>query len=232
MRILIFGTSYVGDYGRREIVSLWARLTRKLNPDVDMLLIDSASPVDLAPIMKESRINVFQFGDNPGHFNVTGKDGWGRSFCKGVEFAIHQGYDYTVALDTDLLFVKPVTPIIEKMHECGIKVAMPMAYPYAFTETALFFANVDYLREIDFGTKYDWEHPPPQTRETIPERRVERIFGDDLFCLYLRGYRNHANTAKWDNFEEKIYPYGGEWYHGGNDIGLYHRFLRMNKVEL
>lgn len=232
MKTLIFGTSYVGNFARREVVSLWAQLTRRLNPDTDILLIDSASPVDFSAITKENDINVFRFDDNLGHFNITGKDGWGRAFAKGVTYAIEAKYDYVVALDSDLLFVKSVGPIINKMHECGVKVAMPMAYPYAFTETALFFASVPYLHNVNFVAKYDWEHPPPQTKETIPERRVERIFGDDLFCLFLRGYRNHSNSATWQNFEERTFAYGGEWYHGGADIGLYHRFLRMNKIQL
>lgn len=235
-RTLIFATSYVKDFTRRDVVKLWAKVTAKLNPDHDMLLIDSASPVDPREFLgwsdydSDKPINrvVYRFDDNIGHLSANGRDGWGRAFCKGVQIAIDRGYDYIAHLDSDLIFCKPVEPIIAKLHRSGVKVAMPMSYPYLFTETAVLFVSVPYLKEIDFIARYDWDHPVPGR---IPELRCEDIFGDDLFCLPLRGLRNDGNQVSWQTFDRASF-YGMDFLTHSADTGLYDRLLRKNGVAL
>jgi GT2 family glycosyltransferase len=235
-RTLIFATSYIADFTRRDLVSLWAKVTTKLNPDHDILLVDSASPVDPreflgwadysvgAPITR----SVYRFPENIGHLNITGKDGWGRGFCKGIEIAIERGYEYMAHVDSDLIFCRPVEPIIEKLEKYGVKVAMPMGHPYLFTETAALFVSVPYLKEIDFVGKYNWEVP---VAGRIPEMRCEDIFGDDLFCLPLRGMRNDGNLITWKNFD-KMFPYGLDFFTHSQDMGLYDRLLKKNGIKL
>jgi hypothetical protein len=63
-----------------------------LNPDIDTILIDCASPFDPRVFIKD--IEVFRFADNVGAINKGGKDGAGRSITKGMEIAVERGYDY------------------------------------------------------------------------------------------------------------------------------------------
>lgn len=227
-RTLIFGTSYIADYARRNVVDLWARVTAKLNPDTDISLIDSASPIRPESFLS-SRIQIFQFGDNVGHLNITGKDGWGRAFCKGIELAISGGYDYVAHIDSDMLFARSASQIVAKIARTGVKVACPMAHPYLFAETACLFASVPYLKEIDFVKQYDWEHP---AGKPIPEVRCEQIFGDDLFGLPLKGIRNDGNAVTWLNFDHRAAAYGLDFFTHSADFGLYERFLRLNGIRL
>ena len=140
MKTLIFSTSYCHDQASRYLVNLWAGLTRGLNPDTDILLIDSASPC--LPDLSDSGVKVWSFPDNIGHFGKTGKDGWGRAFCKGLSEAIDGGYEQAVFIESDLLFSRPVAGFLEKMDRMGIPFACPMAAPYQFLETGLMFMDV------------------------------------------------------------------------------------------
>lgn len=228
---LIFATSYVGDFARRDLVKLWANVTTKLNPGVDILLIDSASPVDPRQFLGwedypgDGR-SVYRFPDNIGHLNITGNDGWGRAFCKGIEIAIDGGYDFIAHLDSDLIFCKPVTPIVDKLRRSSVKVAMPMGHPYMFTETAVLFASVSYLRDIKFIERYNWSKPK---NGKIPEVQCEEIFADELFCLPLRGMRNDANVITWQNFD-RSFPYGLDFFTHSSDADLYERMLKKNGI--
>ncbi|MDE2097112.1 MAG: glycosyltransferase [Patescibacteria group bacterium] len=230
-RTLIFGTSYVGNYTQLETFALWAKVTRKLNPDTNILVVDSGSPLDLHKAAQENQIQIFHHEDNIGHLNATGKDGWGRAFTTGIQSAFLGEYDWIAALDCDLIFAKPVGPVIEKLARTNIKVAMPIATPFLFTETALCFASVPYLEKIDFIGKYDWQNPPRDQPFNIPEVRCEKIFADDLFVLLLRGYRGHGGSVTWGNWD-RCAAYGLDWLHAVPDMGLYRRMLRMNGVDV
>lgn len=234
--ILIFSTSYVGDFARRDLVKLWAKVTTKLNPNTDILLIDSASPVDPRqflewPEYQDGEIaprRIYRFDDNIGHLNISGQDGWGRAFCKGIQIAIDDGYDFIAHIDSDLIFCKPVRPIVDKMMNIGVNVAMPMSHPYMFTETAVLFVSVPYLKEINFIQKYDWQKPK---NGKLPEIRCEEIFADELFCLPLRGMRNDGNFINWQNFD-KSFPYGLDFFTHSSDAGLYDRMLKKNGIQV
>src|SRR5579872_7105927 len=114
-RTLIFGTSYIADQQAKWLLQQWAAVTRKLNPDADMLVIDSASPVQFRLV--DLDIRSLGFTDNVGHLSRTGRDGWGRAFCFGLETALREKYDYAVHIECDLLFARPVAPIIKRMAE-------------------------------------------------------------------------------------------------------------------
>lgn len=231
-RTLIFGTCYVGTYQALQVIELWAKVTRKLNPDKPIMMFDNASPMNISAALAANDIELYQIGDNIGHLNATGKDGWGRSFSVGVQYAIDAGYDWIVHLDYDLIFAQPVAPTLAQMAKAGVKVAMPIAMPHMFTESALLFASVPYLQEIDFIGKYDWANPPRDGNVyNIPECRCERVFGDDLFLLNLRGYRGHFGGIGWQNFD-KIAAYGLTWLHKMQDYSLYGKLLRLNGVEV
>jgi hypothetical protein len=227
-RPLIFGTSYVPTRERLRVVELWAKVTRKLNPDCDIILIDSASPVNLKEVCDATGIEYWSFPDNIGHLNLTGKDGWGRAFCKGVEVAIERGYEYFVNLDSDLIFCKPCLPIIERMRCDGVKAAAPMDHVYLFLETAVSFYQTAYMQESRFIESYNWEKGPT---DAAPERQLEVLFSDRLWCLPLRGYRNDH----WEVTHATIrtnFPYGLDYLTHVSDFSLYNRLLQMNGIEV
>src|SRR5712672_1907335 len=119
MKPLLFGTCYVADEAMRDLVIRWSILNRRLNPGLDILLVDSNSPFDprhflptKAPL--HANVVVRRFVDNIGHLSRGGADGWGRAFCAGIEFAIQSGYSHIVYIDADMLFARPVMPILEK----------------------------------------------------------------------------------------------------------------------
>lgn len=229
MRVLIAGTSYVATYERRELVKLWAKLNWHLNSDCDMLVVDSASPYDPAEFLSEYRsIKHFRFHDNIGHMSANGVDGHGRAFCKALQMGLDGGYDYTLMVDTDMLFARPVKPVFLRMQNSRVKVAAPMDFQYHFLEEGLAFFDMGWVKRTEFIQRYDWEHPMPNT---LPERRFEILAGDDLWVLPFRGIRNDGNLISWNNVDAG-FPHGWDFFSHSSDFSLYKRFLRVNGITL
>lgn len=238
MKTLIMGTSYIaaGNEGAQgygpKLVNLWARLTRHLNPDSDILIVDSASPVDVSEATAPVDLTVLQLGDNVGHINVSGRDGWGRAFCAGVKEAIDLKYDCIAYCDVDIIFARPVGPIIEKMAKFGVKAACPMDCQYSFLENGLMFLDVAYLRDSDFVGRYNWES---RTRSAdpmeIPEMVFERLMEDVLFTLPLRTYRDDMKRLTPNNIEH-AFAYGIDAVTHLASIECYERFLEMKGIVL
>jgi hypothetical protein len=205
MRTLIFGTSYSDSQEKRWVIQQWDRITRQLNPGTDTLIVDTEAPAFPHNVSIDE---IYRFPDNPGHLSKTGQDGWGRAFCKGLEIATLRNYDYAVHIEADLLFARPVAPIIERMARFGVGAAAPMANPYQFIETALLFLDMRWVREADFIARYDWEHPP--LGGPLPEQRVESILSDKFFALPLRGARNDLGTITPRNMGQ-MFPQSIDW---------------------
>ena len=219
MRQLIFSTSYCHDQASRYLVSLWAGLTRRLNPDADIILIDSASPC--LPDLSDLDINVWSFPDNIGHLGKTGKDGWGRAFCKGLSDAIALDYSQAVFIESDLLFANPIGPTLEKMWRMDVPFACPMAAPYQFIETGLMFMDVKAMDRHALIENYNWEKP---VANEPPERRIENILSPWLFTLPFRGCRNDYGYATAKNFDE-AFPFGCDYITHCDDFAVYKKFL-------
>ena len=255
-KILILGTSYVGPgaqgYGDR-LVTLWARLALHLNPGIHVTLIDSASPTAPAEFLRPLGFKamtitedsafrmdltapgtVLTWTDNVGHLNSTGVDGWGRSFCKGIDVAISHGFDYLAYMDADIICTDPVRPIIAKMKASGVKAACPMDTSYNFIENGLMFLDVRYLKASKFVARYDWRSRSgrTQTPQNIPEYEFEKLLGDALFTLPMRGIRNDFNRITVNNLEH-AFPYGGCSFltHCG-DFAVYQRLLELKGIAL
>lgn len=206
-KTLIVGTSYVQGAAASELFRMWADLTTRLNPGVDVLVIDSASP-QILPVTRWSQsFDLTSFNTNIGHLSAGGRDGWGRAFSAGVRNAIDFGYTWLANIECDLLFARPVAEVIAKMVRNGVKAAAPMAIPYQFIETGLSFWNVDYLREIDLIGRYDWEHPP--TNGLLPEQRIGEICAGEMFALPLRGFRNDTRMSA--EQLPRLFPTGIDW---------------------
>ena len=237
IRPLIFGTCYVDTVEKRHVVTLWARLVTHLNPTVPVLLVDSASPFDpgrflteIPEIAARTDFSIHRFDDNIGHLSKGGRDGWGRAFCHGLDaargIATHVAY-----IDADMLLARPVMPILKKMARTGVKIACPLDLAYLFVENGIVFAEVDYLRESEFILKYDWRNSPvPESADSFPERRFEKIVEHDLFLLPLRGVRNDFDRVNVENVMS--WPYGLDFITHCKDARVYDRFLEVNGISL
>ena len=222
MKTLIFGTSYIAGQQSRYVFGLWLNLVQKLNPDSDILVVDSASP-DMPGFL--GRVKYLQLGDNIGHLGHGGQDGWGRAFCAGLQHAIDHGYDSVVHIETDLLFARPVGEIMDKMSRSRVLAAAPVAAPFQFIETALMFLSVGYVQSINLIGKYDW-HKAEQT--PFPEVRIERIIQERLFSLPLKGLRNDLDLLTVKNMAG-MFPDGVDWLTHCRDPAVYREFLRVNE---
>lgn len=247
---LIVGTSYIGDdgaqcYGSR-IVELWARLAIGLNFDVPVILIDSNSQIDPLSFLSKydftsdidylkNRIDnrvVFSFDENVGHLNTTGRDGFGRAFCKGVEIASKYNFTHVAYMDSDIIFSQSVIPIIEKMVRSGVKICCPLDTTYFFIENGLMFYDVKYMIESKFVERYDWENRKRDMNPmAIPEVVFEDLIKDELFLLPLRGMRDDFDRLTVNNISS-AFPYGIDYLTHVKDFRVYERFLEMKGIVL
>lgn len=170
------------------------------------------------------------FSGNIGHLSLGGGDGWGRSFCKGLEIALSSGYEYVVYLEPDLIFAPKVMPIVEKMRRCGVKAAAPMDTVYHFIANEIMFLDVAYLRESRFVERYDWANPPPLHYLTTPEKRCEDLLKDELWILPIRGLRNDHHMLTRENIgrRDKVFPLGLDYLTHCRDFALYEMFMQIN----
>lgn len=224
MKTLIMGTSFIQGAAAAETFRIWAELTQRLNPGVDVLVVDSASPMELPYFPPPLKYMMLE--NNIGHLSRGGQDGWGRAFSAGVKYAIDKGYDWLANIECDVLFAKPVEEIFAKMTRANVKCCAPMAMPYPFTETGMSFWSVPYLKEIDLVGRYDWEHP--KNNGLLPEQRIDAICEDDMFALPLRGFRN---DTRWTTDQlQRMFASGIDWI-THSELPVLRRFLEMNGFE-
>lgn len=218
-RVLIFGTSYVDRQERKWLLDQWVRINRKLNPECDLLIVDTPGGFDF-----EVDVETYRFEDNIGHLTRTNKDGWGRAFTHGVEHGIAAGHDYIVHIETDLLFARPVMPIISLMDGFKLPWLSTQANPHSYMETGLFFMDAE--RTDDYGVieQYNWENPP-EDRMFFPERRMRALLGEYLFYLPLQGMRDDVAHGRVDL--RKSFPYGMDWL-THSTVACYRTFMDMN----
>lgn len=226
-RILIYGGTFVDTEEGRGMVRLWSKVVRGVNPDCDVLIIDSVSPFD-PRVFLDGHVEVVGFEKNVGHLCRGGQDGAGRTFCEGMLIAAERGYDYCVHMETDLLFARPVRPIVEKMARTGVKVGALATKYYQFLEWGISFFNVRHMMESRFVERYCWETAPTWP---IPEVRIEQLLSDDLFILPFRGMRNDMNEANEANLAG-MFPYFPPDYITRATLPLCHEFLRLNGIQV
>lgn len=205
MKMFVFGTCYAPTNEKVGELMRWIKLLAHLNPDsIDCLLIDSNSIEAHHDRHLNPLIGIYRFPDNIGHLSRGGRDGWGRAFSMGLQYAIDHQYDYAVHIEGDSLFRLPVKPICEQMAQEGIKVAsVPVGYGEAqrstWVETGLMFFDVEYLRTSNFIAGYDW---PNRTAKPQPEIVIRRMLGDDLVMLPLKAERSDRGEITVDNVTE------------------------------
>jgi Methyltransferase domain len=224
-RILIFGTSYVDNQDRANLANYWIELNQKLNPDCDLLVVDTPCATFKMEWPAAPNLSIFSFSDNIGHLSRKGRDGWGRAFTKGLQLAVEQGYDYVVHVEADSLLRLPVRPVVQQMAEEGTAaVSTPVKHHGRdlpeWAETGLMFFSVKYVRDSKLISKYDWER---RTVSPTPEIVVRRLLASSLKMMPWKALRankhhdiNSRNLSTWDL----------DWItHTHSDVACYRMFF-------
>lgn len=183
MRILIFGTIYVDTPEKHRLAGQWVRLHSLLNPDCDLLLVDSASPMPLD--FDAPRLHIMQLGDNIGHLARGGRDGWGRAFCAGLRCGMDEEYDYVVHIEGDSLCRLDVVDVCESMtlhyeNVLSVPVRGTKRDEVNWTETGLMFFDAQWLKDSAFVDAYNWPDGANKRYPHTPEAVIQEILGDDL----------------------------------------------------
>jgi hypothetical protein len=192
-----------------DLMLTWYNLSRKLNPGVDYLIIDHASPIcpllhlddgwnvhhfaDSDEIITQESPKLFaRFKDALGHPNYDGireACGSDRGWTRLIDIAIASKYDMFVYVEADLLCVRPIAELIAQMKKPAA--CANMVYHGVFPEIGVFLAKPAHLARINFVKKYNWKGP------TYPagEYRAWQILYESMQFLPLKGERNRFRTA-------------------------------------
>jgi len=222
---MIFGTSYIDSQERKWLAEQWLRVMRLVNPGIPIGIVDTPGPVEWQPMGKDDSLYDwhFTYPDNIGHLTKTGRDGWGRAFSCGIDQAIDQGYDYAVHIECDLLFAKPVMPIIKRMLLNNIKAVSTAAMPHRMIETGLLFLDLEYAHESRLVERYDWQ---TSSLIELPERRMEKLLGDDLYLMPWWGFRDDDKVLQPATMTSH-FPAGMDWLTHAS-VPCYKRFMDIN----
>lgn len=222
-RILIFGTSYVASAAAAFTYRLWAHVLRERNPGAYILAVDTRAEFGSTRI---DGVDVLQLPDNIGHLSKNGRDGWGRAWTRGIDFGLSDDeFEWIAHVEADLLCAVPIADIVAKMERANVKIAMPVASPYGFPETALMIARTDYLRESRLVERYDWATSDPAK---LPEKRIAELTAPDLFLLPMQGARIDRPITLAGLYE--AFPDGMDWITHAQPA-LLRAFLRMNGIS-
>lgn len=239
MRTLLFQSVHLQNDAEARLFDVACTLLRRLNPGMDLLLVDNASPIAPASIVRDAAIldlqhddgsavlrepvTICRFPDAIGHLSKGGqRDGPGRALCAGVRIAIDNGYDRLFYQEQDALCGLPAEWFFARMHK-------PVACQqrckrHKWLDWNVWPSMVRYLKDADFIGNYNWHARNPETFEEA-ERWNERFFGDQLQVIPVRGERWEGDLTV-EQFRET--------YSGGCDlithVGLdvHAEWLRMN----
>lgn len=168
------------------------------NGRCDALIVDSCST--MLPHVPSS-VWYYGYGENVGHLSRGGRDGWGRAFCHGLNYAVEHGYDYVAHVECDSLCRLDLASEAEELELGSDVVAtIPLSSWPGHIETGLMFFSVDWLRSSYFVERYDWAH---RTKYPEPEKVVKDICGSDLTMMECRGMRDDFHELTVDNLGER-----------------------------
>lgn len=203
MKVLMFGTVYCDTVEKQHLAGQWGKLHGELNQDCDLLLVDSKSPLLV------SGVPVLQLGDNIGHLARHGRDGWGRAFCAGLQYAADHDYDYAVHVEGDSLLRLSVMKFCQSMEEhalpalvCGVNGTK--FKEFAWVETGVMFLSVPYTVESQFVERYNWLDGDAKRYPHTPEAVVYELMGQDgaLNIAPIRTMRDDKKVLTTDNVRE------------------------------
>ena len=181
MRVLIFGTVYADTLEKFQLAQQWVMLHKRVNPDCDLVLVDSSSIHDGA---LGDDVQVLQFNDNIGHLSRNGQDGWGRAFCEGLIWAIDRDYDFVVHIEGDSLFRHPVMKFCEFMQNKNLlsfvtSVNGTKTIENNWIETGIMFFSTNYLVASEFIERYNWPDGASKRYPHTPEAVIWEMLRKD-----------------------------------------------------
>jgi hypothetical protein len=246
IRILVAGSAYIHNEGLRELCRLWTRVVTHLDPNVDVVIIDSVSPFEPAVFLdwpvfsQEERCFdkgirtlpakwVYRFAENIGHLSRGGEDGAGRTFCKSIEFGIEGGYDYVAVIETDLLFLRSVTDICRRMQRAGAPIAAAPNAQYQFPEFGACFIDCRWAKRFDLIGKYNWKKSQPWP---IPEIRLMNIVQDFLMLLPIYGIRIDQTGITEQSLANYFPYYPPAFITHSSEFGIYLKAIMLNNITL
>lgn len=200
MKCLIFGTTYIDGPDRLRLLNQWIDLNERLNPDCDLLIVDTPSGYTFEPTSNRP-LMIERFKDNIGHMARGGRDGWGRAFCRGLELAMFGKYDYVAHVEGDSLCRLPIKRMFAEMSKNAIHIAsVPVMgtkkQEHEWVETGLMLMSVSHVFKIGLISRYDWPAGGKLYPNNTPERVLFKLIGDDLTMMSWRAYRDQARRLK------------------------------------
>lgn len=162
------------------------------------MIVDSCSPLLPHP---PSSVWYYTFEDNVGHLSRGGRDGWGRAFCYGLQYAIDEGYDWVVHVEGDSVCKLDVRAEVDRLVSEGRSVAtIPLSSWPGQIETGLMFFDVEWLRDASIVERYDWTR---RDRYPEPEKVVKQLCGTALTIQGWRGMRDDFHELTPDNVRDR-----------------------------
>lgn len=228
---------------RGRLLRTCVTLIDRLNPDLDYLLIDNASPIDPTPFLpgawddmgvclsdhgeapiKPPGRTIMRFPDAIGHFHHNQgqepppRDGPGRSNMTSLKIAYASGYQRSVYQETDCLFVRSYE---EGFAQLTKKVGCQDRCSQGYLDWNMrYHADLPWLDEFRFVEKYDWPNQQPDwLGHPVGEFVYEHILGEHLQVLPMRGCRAGMEGVTADNLRER-FPDGIEWLTHADELGF------------
>ncbi len=232
MRLLCELSVHLTSAYRGHLLRTVITLIDRLNPDLDILLIDNGSPLDPLPFLpgapwddmgvclatdgpipaKPPGRTLMRFGDALGHFHHDArrdpppKDGPGRSNMTSLRIAYASGYERSVYQETDCLMVRPYEEGFAQLtKKVGCQDKTAQNYP---DWNIRYHGDLPWLRDFQFVEKYDWPNRIGDNRgEPVGEQIYADILGEHLQVIPLRGCRAGMAGVTPENLRER-YPDG------------------------
>lgn len=226
-RDLLFFQCFLKHESQGRLMATAINLAERLNPDVDILLIDNDSllppenwldwprvPLNYAgdPVDIPTPRAIAGFAESIGHFHydrhnaVAPKDGPSRAVMTGLRIAAHNGYDRLAYMESDSLCALPLEWGWKQMTK---PVACNPRIPYGYLDWQVWWMqDVQWLvTSFDMPGKYDWPTQKPDwLGGVVGELQYEQILGEHLEVLPIRCGRGDAIDLKdgtmADRFEE------------------------------
>jgi hypothetical protein len=182
---------------------MWCeRAQANVGVNIEAWVIDSGNSVlDFGQL--EGDIRHFNTGENIGHLNRNGKDGWGRAFCHGLALAISGEYDYALHVECDSVLLRPMQPMLDWMEQNKVMFAsgpmssQPRDQRLPWLETGLMAFDVKWADQQQVLERYGWGNISPQYPS--PEQVIRQIAGKDYREWSWRTMRDDYKVLTADN---------------------------------
>lgn len=223
-KFLIVGTCYIDTDLKAWLARQWVAAALATCPTAQLVLVDSASPIQLPSC---ERLSVVQLGDNIGHLQSTGRDGWGRAMTAAIAHAVRGDWDWVGFWDADVLMVRSLADMVGELRVTGAQAAGCIAMPYMHWVEGIFVFSRDWLARHDVASAYDWES---MRLGIFPEDRIRNAIGPDMKILPLIGMRDDSHELTQFNIW-RYFPIGIDYLTHCKDKDVYRAVMRRYGVS-